>query len=248
MKFILLPLVFCLASQLTCAQKNVSKATFFPESAYRLYGFAQERAVSKRASLQATFRFMPLTQIAEAKYAAGSYKSESGNPFSETKVSALGTVTELRVYGKKKEALRGFYWGPFFNANLVKISTGLYTARFKLDYNNVYKVDILQFCEIRSVGLGLQIGVQGIIKKKIAVDWTILGIGISSVSLNGRIQTVNTEQDFDLRAYPLAITSSEFAFEKYFPLQKTVEAKQILISGKAPVPVLRMSLSIGIAY
>jgi hypothetical protein len=244
----LLIFVLTLVSFSIFPQKNASKASFFPESKYNMFGFAQERALSKRISVQTTFKFMPETKIEEAKYAAGSFKTEGSNPFSDTKVNAFGNVTELRIYSKKRGAMRGVYWGPYFSATAYNISTANYIARFKINYNYSYEAELQQSARVATAGGGLQFGLQGLIKKRIAIDWTILGIGICSGSLNGRIQLVNAPEEVDLRNFPVDMGKSEFAFEKYYPLKKTVEAKSISVSGKGLLPMLRTSLSIGIAY
>jgi hypothetical protein len=232
------------------AQRTITKAVISPESRYKMFGVAQELTISKRVSLQATFKFMPRTSIPEAKYAARAFTDPvtGNNPFSNTKANALGSVIEVRVYSKKKAALRGFYWGPFISASSYNLSTGVFSASYKVAPNYIYTLDMLGTCKINAVGGGLQLGLQTMIKNKLSLDWTILGVGVCQTTVLAKIKTVNAPAEFNLAALPNNKMSSDFAFEKYFPLRKTIDAQSIEMAGKGLLPMLRTSISIGIGY
>jgi hypothetical protein len=245
--FILVIMIWAFAAS---AQHTVTKASFFPESRYKMFGIAQEFTLSKRVSLQATFKFMPLSSIPEAKYAARAFTDPvtGNNPFNNTKANALGSVIEVRVYSKKKAALRGFYWGLFISASSYSLSTGVFSASYKFAPNYIYTLDMLGTCKINAAGGGLQMGLQTIIKNKLSLDWTILGIGVCQATVLTKIKAVNAPAEFNLSALPNNKMSSDFAFEKYFPLRKTIDAQSIEMAGKGLLPMVRTSISIGIGY
>lgn len=192
---------------------------------------------------------MPETGIPEAKYAAGSYKNYDNNPLKDTKASAAGIVTELRMYtGRKKTVNRGFYWGPFLSLGIYHLKADNYTAVIRQDYYHVFRIPMKQSCTIKTFGAGLQIGVQKMIMQRFAIDWTILGIGICGTALNADIKAENLPEEIDLRTFPEYFSDTKYAFENYFPLTKTVAASSIHLSGKGILPMLRMSLGIGLAY
>jgi len=245
-KFIFISLLIITSTGFS--QKNVSKASLFPGPFVRVFGVSQERVLGKRMSTQTTVKAMPPVKFPVAGLTSASYEGETYNPFSEAKLSGIGNVTEFRIYGKEKGALRGFYWGPYFTAMVYKLTSSKYPGEFKDANNVVYKADLQHVVKVSGIGGGLQIGVQGVIKKLVAVDWTILGIGFGSIGLKGGIEATNTSANFDFRNYEADVDKAVLAYDKYLPLKKTVEAESVTLGVKVPYPLFRMCLAIGIAY
>lgn len=235
-------------STFVSAQKNASKINLLPGPAFFMFGVSQEVKIAERLTMQTCVKYMPSVKFPGAKYMEASYKDQTANPFADSKITAFGNVTEFRIYGKEKKAFNGFYWGPYFTANVFKVSSAKYPGEFKDDNGVVYKADLQQVLKLTTIGGGLQIGVQKLIKNVVAIDWTILGIGFGNVGFSGSIEASNTSGNFDFRNYTADVNNATQGFEKVFPVKKTVEAEKVSLGVKVPYPMLRMGLSIGIAY
>jgi len=228
-------------------KKNVSKTVIFPGPFFRMFGVQQEFAFGKRFSTVTTVKAMPPVK-APGGFTGGTYDEETYDPFAGAKLSGFGNVTEFRIYGKKKGMLRGFYFGPYFTGTFYKLQTPSVPAQFKDESGTVYTADVTQTVKVNVVGGGLQIGVQGLIKNLVAIDWTILGIGFGSCGLKGGVEATNTSDNFDFRNYSADVDKTTLGLDKFLPVTKTVEKEKVELGVKAPVPLFRMSLSIGIAY
>jgi hypothetical protein len=236
-------------STLGFSQKNISKAGAFPGVIWKVFSVSQERQLTKRISTQTTVRAMPPIKFPLSGLTAASYKDQAYNPFSEAKLFGIGNVTEFRIYGKDKEkTMRGFYWGPYFTAMVYKLKSATYPAEFHDANNVVYTADIQHVVKLSTIGGGMQIGVQGMIKDLVAFDWTILGIGFGSLGLSGGIEATNTSNNFDFRNYEEDVNKAVLGYDKYLPLKKTVEKESVGLGIKVPYPLFRMAISIGIAY
>lgn len=86
--------------------------------------FSQERKINERMSLQATFRYLPtkMNGILDS-ITTVEYNDEDYNPWAEPKFSGLGAFLDLKIYGKDKEALSGFYWGPYLHIMTYKLES-----------------------------------------------------------------------------------------------------------------------------
>lgn len=239
---------FFLACGLSIAQKNVTKINLLPGPAFLMFGVSQERAISERMSLQATFKYMPLVKFPASDYLGASYNGQTANPFANSKNTGMGAVLELRIYGEEKKALRGFYWGPYLTYNTFDVKSSTFPGQFKDDNGVTYSGDLQQNIKLSMMGGGLQIGIQKLFKDKIALDWTILGIGVAAVNMNGTIIATNTSSNFDFRNYTKDINSATQGFEQYIPINKTVEPEKVSMSINSIAPVLRMGLAIGFGY
>jgi hypothetical protein len=77
-------------------------------------------------------------------------------------------MPEFRIYSKKKEgAPAGFYFGPYFKYNNYSIKLG------GIDNGNTYDA----IGRFTSVGGGINIGCQWVIKDIVTIDWNFLSIG-----------------------------------------------------------------------
>lgn len=239
---------FVLSSAIIFAQKNATKINLLPGPAFLMFGLSQERAISERMSLQATIKYMPSVKFPASNYLGASYNGETANPFANSKNSGMGAVVELRIYGKEKKALRGFYWGPYLTFNTFNVKSSPFPGQFKDDNGVTYKGDIQQTINLTMFGGGLEIGIQKLFKDKIALDWTILGLGLGSVNMNGTIVATNTSSNFDFRNYTKDINSATQGFEQFIPIKKTIEPEKVSMSINALAPILRMGLALGIGY
>ncbi|MCW3075847.1 MAG: hypothetical protein JWO32_456 [Bacteroidetes bacterium] len=248
LKTISLLAAYILSSAVLIAQKNVTKINLLPGPAFFMFGVSQERAIGERTSIQTTFKYMPSVKFPASDYLGASYNGQTANPFANSKSTAFGNVTELRIYGKEKKALRGFYWGPYVTVNVFDIKSSPFPGQFKDDNGVTYSGDIQQNLKLTMFGGGLEIGIQKLIKDKIALDWTILGVGLGWVNMQGSIVATNTSSNFDFRNYTKDINSATQGFEQFIPIDKTIEPEKVSMSIKSLAPVLRTGLAIGFGY
>ncbi len=248
----LLSSVFALClgfSALSQGKRNITKINLLPGPVSRYFGLSQEFKLNERLSVQTMLKFMPKTSVS-AKVAGGDYEGTEYNPFSTAKLSAFGNVTELRIYGKNKGTFRGFYWGPYLSYNTFKFETNSVHGDFT-DKNNVqYSADVKQFMKFGCFGGGLQIGVQGVIKNLVVIDWTILGIGAGSAKLSGGIEATNPSTGFDFRNYENDIDNATLGLDQvpFFKVERSVEPQKVEFSLKTFTPMLRTTIAIGINY
>jgi hypothetical protein len=228
------------------SQKNVTQVNLFPGPLLGLYSIGQERAITDRISIQTSLRFMPARSI--GKFTQIEYEGDAYNPFSSSKLSALGNFTELRIYGKNKEALRGFYWGPYFHYTVYKVASDPIFASFKDNNDVTYFADVSNVYKLSNLGGGLQIGVQKVFDSGFVIDWTILGIGINQLGLSGSVIAKNTSNNFDFRNYSEDVDRATFGIEEYLPVTKKVEPTKVELSIAQLGLHLKMGVAIGFGY
>ncbi|MGZ3918740.1 MAG: DUF3575 domain-containing protein [Bacteroidia bacterium] len=241
--FLLIFSVFTLLSQ-----KNASKLNLLPGTFFKVFSICQERAITDRMSIQASFRYLPSHSVSGFGLNKVHYNGNEYNPFTDAKLSGFGNFTELRIYGDEKKALHGFYWGPYINIMTYKLSTTKFYAEFHDNDNNVYSADIQQYFKLTAIGLGLQIGVQKIFDNKMVLDWTILGLGFNSLGFKGGIEATNTSANFDFRNYTNDVDKVTLGLEKYLPLGKVIDEKKVEIGVRVPSVQLKMGVAIGFGY
>jgi hypothetical protein len=227
-------------------KKYISKITLLPGPLNRVFSVGQEMVLTDRLTLNTTVKTMPPTKFKfpnTIKYGDGTY-----DPFSNAKLFGIGNTTELRIYGKEKQSFKGFYWGPYLNFMYYKLEAGPFAATFHDENKVAYNADVVQFVKVSTGGGGLQIGVQGLIKDVVAIDWTILGIGFNMLSVTGGIEATNTSGNFNFNNYSEDIKAATLNAEKFLPLTKTVEPTKVELGLKAPIPHFKTSINIGIAY
>ena len=101
--------------------------------------------------------------------------------------SGLTVTAEYRIYGKKKGAGKGFYYGPYARY-----------ANHKLVFNTDIEDNLTNAdTRLSAVGLGAQIGVQWLIKDRIAIDWGIIGVAAQWYNFSSTFTAVGDEINFD---------------------------------------------------
>jgi hypothetical protein len=230
------------------SKKNVTKTNILFGPLFNTFHVIQEVKLHKRITMQTDVKARPASGLPKQLANSFEIEGQTTNPFADAKVSSFGNVTEFRIYGKEKGALKGFYFGPYFTYTQYKLETPSYPGVFKDENKVEYTADIKQVLKLSTAGGGLQIGIQGLIKNIVAIDWTILGVGFCSATLSGGIEASNTSGNFDFRNYTEDIKDATFLMERFLPLRKTVEKESIELKAKAGIIHLRTGLSIGIAY
>jgi hypothetical protein len=243
-------LITALLSVPVSAQKNVSKTGIFPGPLFRMFSTSQERKLGKRITTVTTLKAMPPVKFKGGPLSLITHGDQTYNPFANAKLSAVGNITEFRIYKKKeeREAPKGLYFGPYFSYTFFKLNAAAFPAEFQDNNQVTYKADLQEVIKVNVIGGGLQVGVQGLIKNKIAIDWTILGIGFGSLKITGSIDATNTSDNFDFRNYDEDVANTTLGIDKLIPIKKTVEKESVSLSAKAPWLLIKTGLSIGIAY
>ena len=253
-------------------QNNVSKIRYSPtpivgddvtKGIMELFNgtisFSQERKLNERMSLQATIRYLPtkMNGILDS-ITTVEYNDEDYNPWAEPKFSGLGAFLDLKIYGKEKEGLSGFYWGPYLHIMTYKLESKRdYVEGF--DGNGIlYYGEAQTRYKISNLGAGIQIGTQKIWNNGLTLDWTILGIGLNGVLVSAEIDVENTSGNFDFRDYEEDIRndaeffitnpnieiereSVKFSSKRYFSMREFSEVSLPFIN-------FRMGLSLGFGY
>jgi hypothetical protein len=227
-------------------QKNITKTNLLYGPFFKTYQLAQERQITKRISIQTVVKARPASSLSmPSQFNSVEVEGDEYNPFVNLTMSGIGNTTEIRFYGKDKEALRGFYWGPYFHFMQYKVKSPTMTASFEDDNGTDYYADIQQVVKLTTIGGGLQIGAQWIVAKRICIDYCILGIGYSQLGVKAGIEAINSSSNFDFRNYGI-----ESSFGGDLPVDATYEVNKesVTVGIKAPWPIFKMGLSIGFAY
>lgn len=229
-------------------QRQVSKSNVLFGPFFKSIRTSQEVKVAPRLTTQTTAKVRPASTFHGFGAGRVEVEGQAYNPFSNTKLSTAGNSTEFRIYSRKKGAMRGFYFGPYFSYTFAKLTSGAVPASFKDSNGATHTADLQQVIKVNLTGGGLQMGTQALIKNRVCIDWTILGFGFGSFSLKGGVEATNMSSDFDFRNYTEDVNNVSFGIEKIFRLEKTVEKESITLGAKFPCPLLRMGVSVGFAY
>lgn len=245
-KYIFVLICICY-SHFLFSQKNVSKSNLLYGPFFKTYSVIQERAIGSRFSIQTTVKVRPPRGLSPAAQDLFKIDEAPSNPFANSKLSGIGNITEFRIYRQDK-ALRGIYFGVLFSFMHHKLESGVFPGTFHDENNVEYYADLTQAIKINLTGLGIELGLQGLIKDRVCIDWTILSFGYSLLSLTGSIDATNTSANFDFRNYTSDIDKSTFGVEKWLPIKKIVEKETVGFNVKAPWPIIKSTLCIGFAY
>lgn len=171
MKVKLLFLVFTLAipicgySQIRIAKLNTSGAAF------GVVGLSFEKVQKKQYSWQIGLNYRPNFNGPSTLLD----RSDEGFEFNEGKSTFMGLHLEYRFYTEKARKMETKpYFGLFTIAQAIQFESE-HLGPLKTETNGAYPIEASW---IRA-GFGLEYGVQWIIKKRISIDWTILGFGLS---------------------------------------------------------------------
>lgn len=229
-------------------RKNISKTNLLFAPLFKTAEVIQERKLSKRITMQTIAKTRIPSSLDGSRFATVNADGTSYNPFGQAKLSGVGNITEFRLYGKKKGAFKGLYAGLFFSYMHYKLSTQPTAQQFTDDQGVVYKGDVSYAIKINNTGGGIEWGVQGLIKDMICIDWTIIGLGMSSLGVQGSIDATNTSENFDFRNYGSDLDKVTLGADKLVPFRKSINKTSMSLGAKAPFLLFRMGLSIGFAY
>jgi hypothetical protein len=102
----------------------------------------------------------------------------------------FSTLVDFRFYKASKGAPRGFYYAPYFK--FLKGDMDLVIPNTDLNYTETISATGA------SLGAGLNLGVNWLIKNRVSIDWTFLALGFQSVTSTGKYNTtdpsVNVEE------------------------------------------------------
>jgi hypothetical protein len=231
------------------AQRTITKSNVLFGPFVKTIHTIQEVKVAPRLTIQTTVKTRPATEFRFFNLGSINMEGKEYEHFGKTKLSAVGNVTEFRVYGKKKGAFHGFYFGPYFSYMHYRLQSSSFRGEFHDASDAVYYGDISHSVRLNSTSGGFQIGTQGMyFKNKFCIDWTIIGVGFGMMGFQGTIDAENTSNNFDFRNYEEDINKVEMGIEKIFNFRRTVSANSIEIGAKIPMVSMRMGLSIGFGY
>lgn len=245
------PIVLALAGLTTSAfaQRTITKSNALFSPFFKTICTIQEVKVAPRLTIETTVKTRPATKFKLFGLGNVNIEGVDYQPFGNTRLSAVGNVTEFRVYGKDKGAYHGFYYGPFFSYTHYKLESASVKGEFH-DANGVtYYGDVSQVVKLNVTGGGFQIGTQGMyLKNHLCIDWTIIGVGFGVLGFKGGMEANNTSENFDFRNYPDDVANMKMGIEKVFHFKRDIEPTSVTIGARIPWMLMRMGVSIGFGY
>ncbi|MFK7978658.1 MAG: hypothetical protein AB8G86_01635 [Saprospiraceae bacterium] len=151
--------------------------------------------------------------------------------------SGITATGEYRFYSSRKGAGRGFYFAPYARY-----------ANHKLDFNATIEDNFSNVAtQLSAIGLGGQIGVQWLIKDRIAIDWGILGLAAQWYNLKATYSSpLGEDINFDEIRADLEAEIEESPLTNKLEFSNTddsLEAKMPFLFGGA-----RTYLSVGYKF
>ncbi|HLG03267.1 MAG TPA: hypothetical protein VI731_06705 [Bacteroidia bacterium] len=231
------------------SQRMISKSQVLLGPMFKMVNTSQEIKIAPRVTIQTTIRTRIPSEFKFLRLGTLRFEDKNYVPFGKTKLGGIGNITEFRWYSKKKEAFRGFYYGPYITFMHYKLQSAQVRADFQ-DANDVtYYGDVSQVVKLNVTGIGFQMGTQGLYaNNKLAIDWTIIGFGFGMLSFQGGIEAENTSANFDFRNYTEDVANMEMGIERLFNFRRTIDATSLSISTKIPWILLRTGFSMGFGY
>ncbi|MBI2259784.1 MAG: DUF3575 domain-containing protein [Flavobacteriia bacterium] len=244
-KLTLFALLFVLCATVSMAQqesKNVVKLGLFGLAGKNLR-FSYERLLTKRISVQLSAAFllergMP-TFFEDKLKEEDTSGTSSSSAFSldYIKLRGFNLMPELRIYGKKHGAGKGFYWGPYFKFN-----------RYSLDFGGLSSGTLFSAeGKFTSFGLGLNIGTQWTIGKHISIDWNFLSVGVNFGHLSADFSSYNTFVNTQDWADEFNASDSSVPMFGKFTASPTSNGIQVK-TGSAPVIGIASRLAICVRF
>jgi hypothetical protein len=235
-------LIFCsitiLAQQRTFLKTNVLGL------AANSYTIEAERTITKRLSIGASYRTMPVSSIPQVERIityAEITEPEAKDALRKAKMGNSAINIEARMYLGKKGYGRGFYIGGYFRNTKFELNT----LPVSVDDGAGGKRNINTTGNFKINGGGLLIGTQFHFGGRFILDWQIFGIGAGSANL-----TLNSQP-----SPPLTATEQTDLRNSLQDLQlpgvkvtSTVTANNVIVNGTGTMPWLRTALSIGIKF
>lgn len=231
------------------AQMTVSKSNAVFGPFFKMINTSQEVKIAPRLTVQTTVRTRPTTEFSFGRLGTIRFDGQDYTPFGKTTLSCVGNVSEFRIYKKDKGAFHGFYWGPYFTYTHFKLKSASVHATFHDNDGVAYYGDVSHVVRLNVTGGGFQIGTQGMyFKNHMAIDWTILGIGLGWMRFEGGLEAENTSDNFDFRNYPNDVANMQMGIERVFHFKRDIQPTSITIGAGLPFPIFRMGVSIGVGY
>lgn len=224
--------------------KNLVKINF-TALIFNNYSLQYERALGKKISLVAGFKFMPKGQIPFLN----SIKSLTDDPetnkqLDNLKVGSTVFTPEFRFY-MGQGVFRGFYLAPFARF-------GSFTADLPLDYTytetssgNELTATIPLSGKINGITGGLMLGAQWKLNKLLYLDWWILGPHYGSSTGSIKVtQALTPDQQDGIREELKSITDGDN------PLNATtsVDETGASVNFKGPFGGIRAGISLGFRF
>ena len=223
-------------------------------------GYAQERSPSVGVkwaptglvyggiSLQGEYNFGKNSLTAKIGVPVPTSRSfEYDNRDAEFSMKAMSFLAGYRTYLSKK-TMSGLYFEPFFkyvHHTSEGIGNSLLSGEpVRMNFTNEYS----------GIGVGAQLGVQFLIKKRIAIDVFFLGPEINSARNNFRaVEISNTIPWSNVQAAEAARDITDFIDQFPFIRNKTTvmvnqQNKTVSADFKGVVPGIRTGVSIGVVF
>ena len=213
-------------------RRNIVKLNL-PNLAFGNITLNYERILSARNSVALNVGFIrpqqPIGVLSDA--------FNTDETISTPEFSGITATGEYRFYSRKKGAGRGFYFAPYARYASHKLD---FDATIEDNFSNVST-------QLSAIGLGGQIGVQWLIKDRIAIDWGILGLAAQWYTLKATYKSpLGEDLNFDeIRAdLEAEIESSPLTNKLEFTnTDDSLEAKMPFLFGGA-----RTYLSVGYKF
>ncbi len=163
-------------------------------------------------------------------------------------MKATSFLAGYRMYLSKKKHMKGWYWEPFFkyvHHSSEGFGTGsILTREVHMQFTNDYN----------AAGVGVQLGMQFLIKQRVVVDIFLLGPEINAASNNMKaVEIGNALPWTSYEAEDARKTVVEFIDQFPFLRNKTTimvdrSNKTVNADFKGALPGLRTGISFGIAF
>jgi hypothetical protein len=170
--------------------KNIIKLNL-PALALKNFSVQYERAIAKKISVAATFRYMAEGKVPlKSTFVKLADDPDTERQLNNLNVGNMAVMPEVRFYLGKKGVFRGFYLGPF-------ASIARYSADLLYEYDDAGSIKTMPLSgDVNSFTGGLMIGAQWKLSKRVYLDWWILGAnyGTSKGDISGQQKLSASEQ------------------------------------------------------
>lgn len=152
-----------------------------------------ERAVSKKISLALGLRMMPQGGLPFAS-TLGEVLANNDSDFvsaiQSIRIKNLAITPELRWYPGRKGYGRGFYIATYYRYLTMDISS---TKNIEISFDDNSKRNIRMNAGLKMHNIGLMLGAQWMLSKRIFIDWWIIG---AQAGLQSGAFTARPDMDF----------------------------------------------------
>lgn len=213
------------------------------------YNFNYERSLTRKISLVAGYRYMPVTSLNSLPVTSPitdrffQDDSEIGNDLSAISTGNQSITGEVRFYGGKHAGARGFYLSLYGRQLSMDVN-------YLMDYDTqtrAYQLPIKS--NLKGFGGGLMIGAQWLIAKRVTFDWYILGAHYGNLKGDANIladlSSMSEQEKIDLQEELESLI--EFGNTRY--ISANVNNQGALGKVKGPFAGVRgLGFSLGLAF